>query len=522
MDDSKPVSPYESLVFQNMIVFANNILYYAKKGAAGRLNAEDAAHMKNDMHSLQLAMQLHEEATLASAGGYSGPDHHSGSSLSQPGSSAVTKPPSGQQQHMYPGSVMPPSTSSVLPLNPEAAARVEQFIYTQQKPLSQQRHNSTSGNSTVFPYHSNTNHHNNTKLRDIPMHAGLHDTAKHGTTSAPNSVPSSPPSTPPMHHGLSIVDEDEESSSEPSSPPSESLSQSASSHASTASQLAQVASQLSQTVQIASHIPSAAVVTRSIHPPLTPTLRPPKRGSRPHPDKRQECLCCKTMDTPIWRKGPNGPATLCNACGLKYMRANKSRKKPVTVRKGARKNLGINDSEINGASHKLLVLQSAASSSSSSAASSSLPPLLPLAASAASLSVDKNIINSNNNTHNSFTHPPPSSSPNGVSHNRRNSGHAMHEKFHHHNPHQPLRSMTAYHYPPHSYIQSSRDSPQHHTQQQHQPSSHNMYHNHQRHQYPLTTAASDLVALSRSALSPPDSPDDLDDSRRSSIYSILN
>ncbi|QLG71282.1 hypothetical protein HG535_0B03210 [Zygotorulaspora mrakii] len=31
-----------------------------------------------------------------------------------------------------------------------------------------------------------------------------------------------------------------------------------------------------------------------------------------------KCLHCSATDTPEWRKGPRGPATLCNACGLFY------------------------------------------------------------------------------------------------------------------------------------------------------------------------------------------------------------
>lgn len=33
---------------------------------------------------------------------------------------------------------------------------------------------------------------------------------------------------------------------------------------------------------------------------------------------RKPCKNCNTLDTPEWRKGPEGPATLCNACGLRY------------------------------------------------------------------------------------------------------------------------------------------------------------------------------------------------------------
>ena len=31
-----------------------------------------------------------------------------------------------------------------------------------------------------------------------------------------------------------------------------------------------------------------------------------------------KCLECSTRETPEWRRGPKGPKTLCNACGLKY------------------------------------------------------------------------------------------------------------------------------------------------------------------------------------------------------------
>ncbi|XBI59554.1 hypothetical protein VPH35_040591 [Triticum aestivum] len=30
------------------------------------------------------------------------------------------------------------------------------------------------------------------------------------------------------------------------------------------------------------------------------------------------CRQCHTTDTPQWRTGPDGPGTLCNACGIRY------------------------------------------------------------------------------------------------------------------------------------------------------------------------------------------------------------
>ncbi len=32
-----------------------------------------------------------------------------------------------------------------------------------------------------------------------------------------------------------------------------------------------------------------------------------------------------TLDSPEWRKGPSGPKTLCNACGLRWAKKEKKR-----------------------------------------------------------------------------------------------------------------------------------------------------------------------------------------------------
>jgi hypothetical protein len=34
--------------------------------------------------------------------------------------------------------------------------------------------------------------------------------------------------------------------------------------------------------------------------------------------KRKICSFCGASDTPMWRKGPSGKGTLCNACGVKW------------------------------------------------------------------------------------------------------------------------------------------------------------------------------------------------------------
>ena len=38
------------------------------------------------------------------------------------------------------------------------------------------------------------------------------------------------------------------------------------------------------------------------------------------------CSHCGTTDTPEWRKGPLGPRSLCNACGLRYAKSLKTAK----------------------------------------------------------------------------------------------------------------------------------------------------------------------------------------------------
>ncbi|KAH9309992.1 hypothetical protein KI387_037903 [Taxus chinensis] len=35
------------------------------------------------------------------------------------------------------------------------------------------------------------------------------------------------------------------------------------------------------------------------------------------------CSDCKTDKTPLWRNGPNGPKSLCNACGIRYKKIAK-------------------------------------------------------------------------------------------------------------------------------------------------------------------------------------------------------
>jgi PAS domain S-box-containing protein len=41
------------------------------------------------------------------------------------------------------------------------------------------------------------------------------------------------------------------------------------------------------------------------------------------------CTDCGTLDSPEWRKGPSGPKTLCNACGLRWAKKEKKKSGPI-------------------------------------------------------------------------------------------------------------------------------------------------------------------------------------------------
>ncbi|GMI84439.1 GATA transcription factor 15 [Hibiscus trionum] len=65
------------------------------------------------------------------------------------------------------------------------------------------------------------------------------------------------------------------------------------------------------------------------------------------------CADCKTTKTPLWRGGPAGPKSLCNACGIKY-------------RKKIRAILGLNK----GSENKKVKWHSSSSSSTITTSSS--------------------------------------------------------------------------------------------------------------------------------------------------------
>jgi len=59
-------------------------------------------------------------------------------------------------------------------------------------------------------------------------------------------------------------------------------------------------------------------------PPYGPgSMEVKKRRGRAAPPGR--CHSCNRIDTPEWRRGPDGARTLCNACGLHYAKLERRR-----------------------------------------------------------------------------------------------------------------------------------------------------------------------------------------------------
>lgn len=63
----------------------------------------------------------------------------------------------------------------------------------------------------------------------------------------------------------------------------------------------------------------------SLEPPApsaaTRVTDPPRKRAAP-PGR---CHSCNRVDTPEWRRGPDGARTLCNACGLHYAKLERKR-----------------------------------------------------------------------------------------------------------------------------------------------------------------------------------------------------
>jgi GATA zinc finger len=58
----------------------------------------------------------------------------------------------------------------------------------------------------------------------------------------------------------------------------------------------------------------------------------PRRVRKRRDEAEQSCLSCSAKETPEWRKGPTGPRTLCNACGLLYAKQCRKRELDLQAR----------------------------------------------------------------------------------------------------------------------------------------------------------------------------------------------
>ncbi|KAF7363821.1 hypothetical protein MSAN_01040000 [Mycena sanguinolenta] len=55
-------------------------------------------------------------------------------------------------------------------------------------------------------------------------------------------------------------------------------------------------------------------------------LKKKKTQKKAAPNEQYVCITCGRTDSPEWRKGPLGPKTLCNACGLRWAKQTKVQK----------------------------------------------------------------------------------------------------------------------------------------------------------------------------------------------------
>ncbi|KAK9390342.1 hypothetical protein V1515DRAFT_562711 [Lipomyces mesembrius] len=81
---------------------------------------------------------------------------------------------------------------------------------------------------------------------------------------------------------------------------------------------------------------SVSTETYNTYPLTSPTSRgksgvsssnadKPAKKPKVSDDKEYVCTECGTLDSPEWRKGPQGPKTLCNACGLRWSKSLKKK-----------------------------------------------------------------------------------------------------------------------------------------------------------------------------------------------------
>ncbi|ORY27434.1 hypothetical protein BCR39DRAFT_538007 [Naematelia encephala] len=83
----------------------------------------------------------------------------------------------------------------------------------------------------------------------------------------------------------------------------------------------------SQTPIVESRSTSATEVRRGPTTMTTGRNQPGAGGGAEAKKGTTKCLGCGATETPEWRRGPMGPRTLCNACGLVHMKLQRKRRK---------------------------------------------------------------------------------------------------------------------------------------------------------------------------------------------------
>ncbi|XP_042516854.1 GATA transcription factor 16-like [Macadamia integrifolia] len=77
-------------------------------------------------------------------------------------------------------------------------------------------------------------------------------------------------------------------------------------------------------------------------------------------DPKKSCSDCMTTKTPLWRGGPAGPKSLCNACGIRYRKKRRAllglNKGGPEKKKDGRSNPSNNNKKL-GVSLKLRILE---------------------------------------------------------------------------------------------------------------------------------------------------------------------
>jgi len=76
--------------------------------------------------------------------------------------------------------------------------------------------------------------------------------------------------------------------------------------------------------------------------------RAPRRRGKKRKKPPTICLECGVGETPEWRRGPQGPRTLCNACGLRFAKRKKRKQQMMEKDVLDRLTVGDNSNSCNG------------------------------------------------------------------------------------------------------------------------------------------------------------------------------